>query len=169
MPIDECASTFAELAEKVLPAHMQEMKQAMQRARQLADFCKPKIGIRTILKRLGRREDFSGCYVLLREKPFYVGVSRGLVGRLRQHGIGSTHFAASLAYRMACEKVPHDLTLAAAMKDEKFIKAFNVARQLLVDSNVAFIEIPNPLELHLFEAYCAMALDTREWNTFRTH
>ena len=35
--------------------------------------------------------------------------------------------------------------------------------------NVAFIEIGNPLELYLFEAYCAMELDTSEWNTFETH
>ena len=34
---------------------------------------------------------------------------------------------------------------------------------------VAFVEIPNPLELYLFEAYCAIALDTSEWNTIRTH
>jgi len=37
----------------------------------------------------------------------------------------------------------------------------------------AFVEIANPLELYLFEAYCAMELstgsDTGAWNTFLTH
>jgi hypothetical protein len=70
---------------------------------------------------------------------------------------------------MACEKVAHEMTRAEAMKDAAFRQAFNEAQQLLRGCSVAFIEIPNPLELYLFEAYCAMALDTCEWNTFRTH
>ena len=55
------------------------------------------------------------------------------------------------------------------MKDPAFRAAFDEAQALLRGCSVAFIEIPNPLELYLFEAYCAMALDTKEWNTFRTH
>ena len=35
--------------------------------------------------------------------------------------------------------------------------------------SVAFIEIENPLELYVFEAFAAMTLGTHEWNTFRTH
>ena len=46
-------------------------------------------------------------------------------------------------------------------------------REYIRGLNVAFIEIPNPLVLHIFEAYCAMELDTGTdvggWNTFRTH
>ena len=38
---------------------------------------------------------------------------------------------------------------------------------------MAFVEIANPLELYLFEPYCAMELltgfDTGGWNTFLTH
>ncbi len=107
--------------------------------------------------------------MLMQEKPFYVGISRGVVGRLRQHGKGSTHFDASLAYRMACEKVHHEMTRDEAMKDPTFRQAFDGAQQLLRDSNVAFVEIANPLELYLFEVYCAMELNTCEWNTFETH
>ena len=33
----------------------------------------------------------------------------------------------------------------------------------------AYVDIENPLELYVFEAYAAMALGTFEWNTFRTH
>jgi hypothetical protein len=126
--------------------------------------------VKTILARLGRSHDLSGCYVLLHEgKPFYVGISRGVVGRLRQHGMGTTHFDASLAYRMACEKVHHEMTRAEAMRNPSFRAAFNDAQQLLRGCSVAFVEITNPLELYLFEAYCAMELDTAEWNTFATH
>lgn len=170
MPIDGCTSTFTELAISVLPNHMESMRIAMMNPRPIETFCISAVGTRSILKELGRTKDFSGCYVLLRgSAPFYVGISRGVVGRLRQHGTGKTHFDASLAYRIACEKVPHDLTRNNAMKDIAFLEAFSVARDLLRSSNVAFIEIPNPLELYLFEAYCAIELDTSDWNTFRTH
>jgi hypothetical protein len=149
---------------------MDQLRNAMEEPRGLAEFCSAGVGIKTMLKRLGRDRDFSGCYVLMRDRqPFYVGISRGVVGRLRQHGKGTTHLDASLAYRMACGKAPHELTRDEAMKDPSFRRAFDEAQALLRDSSVAFVEIENSLELYFFEAYCAMALDTWEWNTFRTH
>lgn len=170
MPIDACTATFVELATHVLPKHMNEMRVAIRTPRPLAEFCQKGRGVRSIARSLGREGDFSGCYVLIRSaKPFYVGISRGVIGRLRQHGTGRTHFDASLAYRMACDKVAHELTRDTAMKDPLFKKAFDEAQELLMGCNVAFIEIVNPLELYLFEAYCAMELDTQKWNTFRTH
>jgi len=33
----------------------------------------------------------------------------------------------------------------------------------------AVVVIANPVELHLFEVYAALALGTSTWNTFRTH
>ena len=168
--IDGCTHTFAELTSVVLPGYMARLRTAMEEPRSLTEFCTTGVGTVTILRRLGHERDFSGCYVLVRDrKPFYVGISRGIVSRLRQHSKGTTHFDASLAYRMACEKVLHTMTRDGAMKDPSFRRAFDEAQRLLRDSGVAFIEIRNPLELYLFEAYCAMELDTSEWNTFRTH
>jgi predicted GIY-YIG superfamily endonuclease len=142
----------------------------MQDPRLLAEFCRRGVGVKTILHGLEKPDDFSGCYVLLRDStPFYVGISRGVVARLRQHGTGTTHSDASLAYTMARRKVPHKLTRSAAMKNPKFRRAFREARELLRSCSVAFIKIQNHLELYLFEAYCAMELDTYKWNTFRTH
>jgi predicted GIY-YIG superfamily endonuclease len=170
MPIDDCSSGFIELATTVLPKYMGELRRDMEARRPLGDFCASGVGVKTIAGKLGKQSDFSGCYVLRRDgKPFYVGISRGVIGRLRQHGTGKTHFDASLAYRMACEKVPHKMTRSAAMADSVFRSAFEKARELLMGSSVAFVEIRNDLELYLFEAYCAMELDTYEWNTFRTH
>jgi hypothetical protein len=109
--IDACQSTFAELAAVVLPGHMVRLRAAMRKPHSLTEFCVSGDGVKTILRRLGRTNDFSGCYVLTRHgKPFYVAISRSIVARLRQHGIGKTHFDASLTYRMACEKVPHQMT-----------------------------------------------------------
>ena len=170
MPIDKCGSSFAELAATVLPKFMDELRLAMKKPEPLSEFCTKDVGVKTIVKRLGKQTDFSGCYVLLEDaKPFYVGISRGVVARLRQHGRGRTHYDASLAYSMARAKVPHKKTRTIAMKDPVFLKAFTDAQRLLINSGVAFVEIENSLELYLFEAYCAMKLNTCEWNTFRTH
>jgi hypothetical protein len=55
------------------------------------------------------------------------------------------------------------------MKDQKFLEHFNAAKRYIRGLGAAFIEIDNPLELYLFEAYCAMELDTSKHNTFETH
>ncbi len=70
---------------------------------------------------------------------------------------------------MATDKTGHKMKRADAMLDPVFRTAFDQAKALLRDCSAAFIDIENPLELYLFEAYCAMELDTCEWNTFRTH
>jgi hypothetical protein len=70
---------------------------------------------------------------------------------------------------MATEKTGHKMKREDAMRDGDFRKAFDEAQTLLRGCSVAFVDIENPLELYLFEAYCAMELNTCEWNTFRTH
>jgi hypothetical protein len=170
MPIDSCKYTFKEMAATVLPQYMAMLRTPLTEPFQMSLFCKPGVGVKSILSTLGRSKDFSGCYVLLKSgKAFYVGTSRTVVQRLQQHVKGETHFNASLAYGMANNKFPHEMTRDEAMANAEFRKEFDVARTLLQNSSVAFIEIDNPLELYLFEAYCAMELDTCEWNTFKTH
>ena len=50
---------------------------------------------------------------------------------------------------------------------------FKAARASLLAWRAAFIEIANPLELYVFEAYAALELDTGcdagGWNTLATH
>jgi predicted GIY-YIG superfamily endonuclease len=177
MPIDACPSTFAELAAVILPSHMAKLRQAMTTPFRLADFSAPGVGAKTFLKGLGRSKDFSGCYLILDgSKPMYVGISRRVVHRLQAHCKGNSHFSATLAYSMAKGKLsqgsvgePREMTRDAAMKDVALREAFNTAKQVLRNCNVAFIEIPNPVELYLFEVYAALEFDTGEWNTFRTH
>ena len=106
---------------------------------------------------------------LANDKPIYVGISRNVINRLRQHVRGKTHFDASLAYRIAKKNFPHDLTRADAMKNDVFKAEFDNAKEYISGLKVAFVEIENPLVLYFFEAYCAMYFDTFEWNTFKTH
>ena len=174
MPLHECSHTFEELAANVLPAHMTKMRNALVKPGAMNTFAKPGVGPGALLKELGIAQDFSGCYVLLEdEKPIYVGISRKVIGRLRQHVFGKTHFDASLAFRIAKDRHPDmnikNLTRCEAMKDSSFGISFTAAQDYLRSLHVAFICIENPLELYVFEAYCALELDTNQWNSFETH
>jgi hypothetical protein len=170
MPIDDCKHTFAELTTTVLPAHMRRMRDAIERPVQAAIFAQIKQGPRAIARQLHRPGDFAGCYVFMEHaRPIYTGISRKVLSRIRQHLCGKTHFDASLAYRMAKRKMPTRLNRGEAMQDPAFRKVFYECQAHLRGLRVAFIAIDNDLEIYLFEAFCAMELDTWEWNTFRTH
>ena len=102
MAIDACTHSFAEMAASVLPGHMAALRSALASPHSMSLFCKPGFGVKSILSQLRRSEDFSGCYVLLHDSTsLYVGISRSVIQRLRQHVTGTSHFDASLAYRMA--------------------------------------------------------------------
>lgn len=170
MPIDACQHKFLDLTLRVFPQYMEQMRRALETPHPLTDFCKPGVGPGFLTKQLGLKADFSGCYVLIDAgTPIYVGISRSVIARLRQHVFGKTHFDASLAYRMAAKKTPHDVTRSKAMQDADFKSAFDEAQIYLRSLTCATIAIENPLELYLFEAFCAMELDTAVWNTFATH
>ena len=170
MAIDKCPHTFEELAGMRLPAQMKELRRAMRSPHPMAEFGQTAVGPKTLLHRMGRSKDFAGSYVLMRgSRPVYVGISRVVIHRIMQHVKGRTHYDASLAYRMACEGNAHTLTRDQAMKRPSFRKAFEAAKHRLRRMKVAFVEIEDPVELHLFEVYCAIKLDTARWNTFRTH
>jgi hypothetical protein len=170
MPIDECRHTFLELTTTVLPAHMQRLREAMESPVEAAIFAQAKQGTSAIAKQLQLRGDFAGCYIFLEQtRPIYAGISRKVLSRIRQHLCGKTHFDASLAYRMAKRNMPTRLKRGEAMQDSAFRKVFAEGQAHLRELRVAFIPIENDLEIYLFEAFCAMELDTWEWNTFRTH
>ena len=170
MHIDGCEHSFEDLAHIVLPQYMEQLRRRLAAPTPLVGFAKPGHGPTAVAKALGRPADFSGCYVLLEgDKPFYVGISRKVLSRLRQHVLGRTHFDASLAYAIARRTASTNGSRRAAIADASFKQAFAAAQARLRAMSVAFIEIENPLELYVFEAFAAMTLGTHEWNTFRTH
>jgi len=174
MPLHECPHTFQELATTVLPGHMARMRVALAASRNMELFARPGIGPGTLIKDFGIPQDFSGCYVLLDAgAPIYVGISRGVIGRLRQHVFGKTHLDASLAFRVAMARHPDTavarLTRSEAMQDPLFGTSFTEAQAYLRSLQVALIAIENPLELYVFEPYCALELDTHQWSSFETH
>lgn len=170
MYIDDCRHTFEELVHSVLPAHMVRLETALGNRRPMSLFAQPKAGPVALARRCGLPGDFSGCYVLIEgERPVYVGISRKVLSRLRQHVRGRTHFDASLAYRIAQRRCPTKGSRTVAMNAPLFNKEFESAKRYLASLDVSFVDIQNPLELYVFEAYAAMSLRTHEWNTFRTH
>jgi predicted GIY-YIG superfamily endonuclease len=174
MPIHNCQHTFSKLASTILPQYMKQTRAVLKQPLPMSFFCRPRIGVQTLLRELDIPKDFSGCYVLAKNaKPIYVGISRSVISRLRQHVIGKTHFDASLAYKIAASKHPQKfmaaLSRATAMKHPDFGVSFRNAQRYLQSLNVAFIPIVNPLELYIYEPYCAMQLNTHQWNVFETH
>jgi hypothetical protein len=146
----------------------------MKDPRQMEVFAKPRVGVKNLLCEFGLPQDFSGCYVLIENgSPIYVGISRGVIGRLRQHVYGKTHFDASLAFRIAIQRHPDqtiaNLTRSEAMDDPLFGTSFAEAQTYLRSLQVVAVAIENPLELYVFEPYCAIELDTHQWNSFETH
>src|SRR4051812_22016234 len=113
---------------------MATMKQAMTRPLPLETFATT--GPTGCLKCLGVSKDYSGCYVLLdADQPMYVGISRSIVSRLRQHVKGKSHFDASLAYRIATHRTGHSMRRSDAMDDDKFRVEFEEAKKYLRSMN----------------------------------
>lgn len=140
----------------------------------MSDFAVKGRGVAALKEQLGLHDDPRGCYVLMDEtKPVYVGISKHVIARLMEHVRGADHLTATLVYRIAAMRDPHGMTAANAMKNEAFRTKFEEARKFLLGLNAAFVEIENPLELYLLEAYCALELDTSfdagGWNSFETH
>jgi hypothetical protein len=173
VPIDKCLHTFEVLATSRLPEYLVSLRRSMEASHPASEFCKPGKGTAAILASLEKTKDFSGTYAFLENnKPIYVGISRGVIARIRQHLTGTTHYDATLAFRMAQLKSPKIEGLGQRkllMENASFRNHFEHARKHLSTLAVAFVEIDNPVELYVFEVYAAMALDTAEWNSFRTH
>ncbi len=170
MPIHDCSQTFVELAQNVLPKLMSDMRHSIDAPTPVADFLVPRQGLKTLLRAHARTADFAGCYVLLEQgSPLYVGISRAVFRRIWYHARGTKHYTATLAYSIAAHGFVSGLSRSARMADSDFFARFSLARQRIQSCHFASIEITNDLVLYLFEAYCAMELDTSAWNTFRTH
>lgn len=170
MTIDECEVCFAVVCSTKLPAYFEQLKASISKPFPASWVREKGVGQATLLRRLERETDFPGCYVFIEgDKPLYVGISRGVVGRLFQHLTSNNHFSGSLAYYIAkCQSDPGG-TREENMNDGPFRALFEDSQRRLEKCNIATVEISNAVELHLFEVYAAMELGTGEFNTFRTH
>lgn len=170
MNIDECECSFEEVCSKRLPIYFSSLQASIAKPFPASWIREAGVGKATIIKRLERRADFSGCYLFIENgSPLYVGISRGVVGRLFQHLTSANHFSGSLAYYIAKRQNDPGGTRKENMSDSAFRALFENSQRRLEQCSIASVEINNSVELHLFEVYAAMELGTGELNTFRTH
>lgn len=173
MPINDCTKNYQYLVETEFPRYMRKLEEPSKVP--LKQFGNKGWGVTRLIKELDLQSDFKGCYVMFEKtEPVYVGISKCVISRLIQHVRGNTHFAATLAYRIANkgfekEFPDNKLSREEAMKNPSFIDLFTSAKERIKGMDVIFVEIKNPLELYIFEPYCAMKFNTDEWNTFETH
>lgn len=109
------------------------------------------------------------------EGPVYVGQTRKLRTRLKQHtGPTRGHNQASFAFNLAKREakaagVDTSRWRKVLEADPEFVPHFARARESVATMDVQFIELADPVTRTLFEIYAALALDTAEFNSFETH
>ena len=117
-----------------------------------------------------------GIYVFYEgDKPVYVGRSKNLKRRLKEHGNqGSTHYSSSFAFNIAKKEadkrgIDINRTRKQLAEDLAFNNLFSRAKARVSSMSVRVIPIDDPIVQTLFEVYASVALDTREYNYFDTH
>ena len=110
------------------------------------------------------------------EQTLYVGRTRRLRQRLRQHSVpGAQHNQAVFAFRLAREMTGR-LTATYSAKgsrvalsaDPVFAEAFNQAKSRVRNMDLRFVEEADPLRQALLEIYVSVVLGTK-YNDFDTH
>lgn len=118
----------------------------------------------------------AGVYAFTEKgKAMYVGQTRNLRQRIRQHGgPSSQHNQAVFAFNLAkadaklAGKLPRG-TRRVIEQDVVFAELFQAQRRRVAEMDVRFVEISNPELRTVFEVYAAMSLETLEYNSFETH
>jgi hypothetical protein len=114
--------------------------------------------------------EFKGLYFFGEKKndrifPIYVGVSRTVYRRLRQHAFGKRHNECSLAYLMT----GHDnKEINRANVHNNFNDDLSAKKEVVRNLHVALIPVQEDYDLYFLEVALAGILKTK-WNSFRTH
>lgn len=156
MALHGCEHTFEQLVLDVFPALLSSLNQSLRQPLSLRSFSEAPSLIPTC----------SGCYVIAEQGvPLYVGIAKNMRRRVQDH-ISGDPSRANLAVRMAAKNL--EVGLSAIKRHAQFDQAFTSAKRRLLGCGVAWVGIRNPFEMYVFEPYCAMKLDTSEYNFFDT-
>lgn len=107
--------------------------------------------------------------------PIYVGQTRRLRQRLRQHMIPSSgQMSASFAFLLAKDLAnTRGLVVGGprqqVVSDPEFAPLFIQMKERVSAMDVRFIVMHDPIERTMFEMYAALHLGTEQYNSFETH
>jgi predicted GIY-YIG superfamily endonuclease len=125
----------------------------------------------TLYKTSKKQNEIKGLYVFGEINEFngevipkYIGISRTIVRRLKQHGWGINHNQASLAASKAMRKKTHHDKFRSTMTKETIRKQQEIIRNY----KVVILPELNDYDMYFMEVYLAGLWKT-EWNSFRTH
>lgn len=115
--------------------------------------------------------EFKGLYIFGDEingkvTPVYIGISRSVFRRLKQHAWGKKHNECSLAYL----KTKHQLELEGRQIDRATITDEDMlpAKEVIQNYKLVLVEVQNDYDLYFLEVTLAGKFKTK-WNSFRTH
>ncbi|MFV5702589.1 hypothetical protein ACM55F_12030 [Flavobacterium sp. XS2P12] len=115
--------------------------------------------------------EFKGLYIFGEEKdgrivPVYIGISRTVFRRLRQHAWGKNHNQCTLAYlkTKAKRKLEGKETTRTTVTNEDMTPA----KTVIQNYKVVLYSVPEDYDLYFLEVVLAGKFKTK-WNSFRTH
>ena len=120
------------------------------------------------------KNEFKGLYIFGEEKnsevtPVYIGISRSIYKRLRNHAFGKTSKTCTLAYLMAKHKYKTTNSIEKVAKgiieNETHLAP---QKDIIKNYKVLLIPVKKDYDLYFLEIAIAGILKT-EWNSFRTH
>ena len=157
MSLHNCVHSFEYLSSDVLPHYFEALANSLKHPINLLDFHKDPALL----------PNSAGCYVLsLRKTAQYVGIAKNIRKRVQDH-LSKNPSRANLAVRISAKRL--NVSLQNIKKHDNFLNEFNISCEALNDDySVSWVTISNPLEMYIFEPYCAMKLDTKEYNFFDT-
>lgn len=170
MSLHDCKHGFLDLAKEIFPEYMRLLRQSVITPISGQSFYTPGIGMQSIRKNYGNNgKDFRGCYVFIENGlPLYVGISKHVLYRLHSHLNAKNHQGSNFIYKVAnkATKISH---LRKSPTSVEYKSSFQVALERVRQCDLAWVAIPNALEVYLFEAYACMELGTKDYNDFETH
>ena len=118
-----------------------------------------------------KNNEFKGLYIFgeeIEDKviPVYVGISRSVFRRLKQHAWGKKHNECSLAYLKTRHQFESEGKEFRRIESKE--KDMVLAKSLIRNFKVVLVNIENDYDLYFLEVALAGIFKTK-WNSFKTH
>ncbi len=174
--IQKCENTYQDIQQKLLNidfkvADLYNGKVDDKRATKSAIYS-DKLSF-TLNAKLNPKKDkndteLQGIYIFVEKvnngyKPVYIGISRTIHRRIRQHYRGNRHNEATFAYLMAKYKLNH-----TDNREYISIKDLNEQKKIIGSYGLIIIPEKSHYDMYFMEVYLAGKLKTK-WNSFKTH